>query len=113
MINSGAIEPIIDALITIVDVKAMYVNELNIVTPKIDNNIIFNKLLFIRSQFFIIEFKVNGRIIMNAKSHLKKLNFKGDKLRLQANFAVRKLPDQKKEAKISKVKAKYTLFCII
>ena len=49
IINNGAIEPIIDALITIVDVKAMYVNELNIVTPKIDNNIIFNKLLFIRS----------------------------------------------------------------
>ena len=60
MINSGAIEPIIDALITIVDVKAMYVNELNIVTPKIDNNIIMNLnnkilvVLFIIAILFVI-----------------------------------------------------------
>ena len=49
IINNGAIDPIIDALITIVEVNAMYVNELKIVTPKIDNIIIFNKFFLINS----------------------------------------------------------------
>ena len=49
IINNGANDPIIDALITIVEVRAIYVNELKIVTPKIDNIIIFNKLFLISS----------------------------------------------------------------
>ena len=49
IINNGAIDPIIDALITIVEVNAMYVNELKIVTPKIDN--IMNGIYFIKIKF--------------------------------------------------------------
>ena len=54
---------------------------------------------------FIIEFTVKGKINTNAKSHLKKLNFKGDKEELKANLATRKFPDQKRHDKIRKIKA--------
>ena len=51
---------------------------------------------------FIMEFTVKGKINTNAKTHLKKLNFKGAKEELKANFATRKFPDQKRHDKIRK-----------
>ena len=52
-------------------------------------------------------------MIKKAINHLKKLSLRGAKDELYANFATRKLPDQKSVEKISKIKARKILFCII
>ena len=44
MIKTGVIDPITDELMTIVVCKAIYVKELNIVTPKIEIKTIKKKL---------------------------------------------------------------------
>ena len=55
---------------------------------------------------------VNGNKIKNANNHLKKLSLNGVKSLLYANLPVKKLPDQKKEDKVRRKKAKKTLFFI-
>jgi hypothetical protein len=49
-----------------------------------------------------MEFTVKGKINTNAKTHLKKLNFKGAKEELKANFATRKKKEKKRHDKIRK-----------
>ena len=70
IINKGAIEAINEALRTKVDCNAIYVNELNIVTPKIDNIIKFIIFSLNKEKFFEITLKVKGNIIINASNHL-------------------------------------------
>ena len=59
-----------------------------------------------------MSFIVKGSKIINANSHLKKLSLKGVKWLLYANLPVKKLPDQKKDAKVNRKKANITFLFI-
>ena len=56
----------------------------------------------------IISLLVKGSKINKAKSHLKKLSLKGLNWLLNANFPVKKFPDQKKEDKVN-INIPYTM----
>ena len=97
---------------TKVVLKEIYVKELKIVIPKIESTIIKKIFLEYILELFNTSLAVKGDKITKANNHLKKLSLKGLRSLLKANFPIKKLPDQNKEDRINKKKAKNIFFCI-
>ena len=112
IIRTGVIDVISEELITKVVLKEIYVKELKIAIPRIESKV--NKKIFLKYilKLLNISFAVKGNKIIKANNHLKKLSLKGLKSLLKAIFPVKKLPDQNKEDRINKKKAKNIFFCI-
>ena len=111
IISTGVIDVISEELITKVVLKEIYVKELKIVIPRIESAI--SKKIFLKyiSELLNISFAVKGNKITKAKNHLRKLSLKGLRSLLKANFPIKKLPDQNKEDRVNKKKAKNIFLC--